>query len=93
VFTTAAHFNSSQPKPILRDHLMGLHSMDLDGTSLKYLSNKYHSKKFIRKYSWANVIKLFMSVIYVFSYQAIAFVHGKLFKHGLTNILALYENS
>ncbi len=36
----------------------------------------------------ANVIELFAAVIYEFLYKAIAFVPGKLFKPGLTSILA-----
>ncbi len=35
-----------------------------------------------------NFIKKFTSVIYGFSYKVKAFVHGKLFKPGLINILA-----
>jgi hypothetical protein len=36
--------------------------------------------------------KTFMSVMYEFLYKARAFVPGKLFKPGLTNIAASYEN-
>ncbi len=40
----------------------------------------------------ANVIKLFMGVIYGFSKKARVFVPGKLFKPSLTNTLAYYDN-
>jgi len=40
----------------------------------------------------ANVIKLFLSVIYGFSYLARVFVIGKLFWSSLTNTLAYHEN-
>jgi hypothetical protein len=40
----------------------------------------------------ANVIKLFLSKIYEFSYKAIVLVPVKLFKPGLTNIPTKYES-
>jgi hypothetical protein len=48
----------------------------------------YAEKSFKTLTLVANIIKLFTSVIYEFSYSARTFVPGKLFKPGLTNILA-----
>jgi hypothetical protein len=47
-------------------------------------------KSFITLCPGPNVVQLFMSVIYEFSYYARAFVPGKLFKPSLTNIPSKY---
>ncbi len=49
-------------------------------------------QRFITSGPGANVIKLFLSVIYGFSYLARVFVIGKLFWSSLTNTLAYHEN-